>query len=143
MHTQVHGRNGRSPERLNWFLGKVITKAQRTKKNLRLVRARFASVGHPSSTGCEDPLEMVDGVALSNVPWSVQAFHSSENQDWTMEIIDENDEFRPNYMTSGRVFFGKINEEDLGFRPEDRMRTMVPKMHRFGSGLATLSFVAG
>ena len=40
----------------------------------------------PNDAGCGDPSKMVDEVASGGVPWSVHAFGSSENQNWTTEV---------------------------------------------------------
>ncbi|RXH80784.1 hypothetical protein DVH24_004698 [Malus domestica] len=57
-----------------------------TKGNLRPIKARVRSLGHPSGAGCKDPPELVDDTASSGVPWLVQAVGSLENQNWTTEV---------------------------------------------------------
>ncbi|KAB2621934.1 hypothetical protein D8674_024116 [Pyrus ussuriensis x Pyrus communis] len=59
-------------------------------KDPRPVRAWVGSSGYPKGAGCQDLSKMVDYTTSGGVPWLVQAFGSSENQDWTTEVCQAN-----------------------------------------------------
>ncbi|RXH75099.1 hypothetical protein DVH24_029820, partial [Malus domestica] len=116
----VHGRNDRSPESLNWSSGLVITKAQRAGFELDL-KATLTTLGMEIGwRWSTTPLQVVLNLNVGDVKIErirVNPSKNSQNVSGISKIVGENDEFRPNHMTASCVFVGKVDGDDLGFRP--------------------------